>query len=189
MRALVLYALEPVDSDVDLEDPVQRRELYRRHGLVLAVIAAGGVLGTLLRYQLGLWWPAAAPPDFPWTTLTINLTGSLLLGALMVLLTERTDPHPLTRLFLGTGVLGGYTTFSTFTVDIVVLLRDGHAAIAGGYLLGTTIGALLATIAGMSLARNKFGAARPPARTVIDPSLGDPTETDSRGRAHPRERA
>jgi len=175
VRPWLLSALEPVDSDVDLGDPVQRRELRRHHGLVVAVIAAGRVLGALLRFQLGVWWPAA-PPGFPWTTLTINLSGSLVLGAFMVLLTERWDPHPLTRPFFGTGVLSGYTTFSTFTVDIVLLLRDGHTATASGYVLATMVGALITTVAGMSLAHRMFAGTRSLLPGPLDPDLNDPDE-------------
>lgn len=72
MRPLFLSALESVDSDVDLGGADQRRELRRRHGAVLAVIAAGGIIGSLIRYQLGLWWPAP-PRAFPWATLAINV--------------------------------------------------------------------------------------------------------------------
>lgn len=112
----MLAALESVDSDVDLGDPAQRRELRRQHSLVLAVVAAGGIIGSLIRYQLGLIWPTSAP-EFPWTTLTINVTGAFVLGVLMVAISERWRGHPLARPFFGTGVLGGYTTFSAFAVD------------------------------------------------------------------------
>lgn len=152
MRPLFLSALESVDSDVDLGDADQRRELRRRHGAVLAVIAAGGIIGSLIRYQLGRWWPAP-PRAFPWATLAINVNGSLLIGALMVVLCRRWQAHPLARPFLGAGVLGGYTTFSTFTVDILMLVRANRPILAAGYLIATLIGALLATTVGMSLTR------------------------------------
>ena len=149
---LILSALLPVDSDVDLNDPAQRWELRRRHGVVLLVIAAGGVIGALLRYQLGRWWPTPVPA-FPWTTLWINVTGCLLIGSLLVALTERGAAHPLLRPFFGTGVLGGYTTFSTYTVDIVLLVRAGHPAAAATYLAATLLGALAAVTVGMQLTR------------------------------------
>lgn len=93
MAGRILTALEPMDSDVDLADPAQRRELRRRHGRILIVIAAGGVLGALLRYQLGRWWSTPVP-QFPWTTLLINTSGCLVIGTFMVLITERWSHTP-----------------------------------------------------------------------------------------------
>jgi len=152
MTGRILAALEPMDPDVDMQDPLQRRELRRKHGLILIVIAAGGVLGALLRYQLGRWWPTPVP-EFPWTTLLINASGCLVIGCFMVMITERWSPHALIRPFVGTGVLGGYTTFSTYAVDIVLLTRAGHLAAAGLYLIGTLAGALLAVTVGMLTTR------------------------------------
>lgn len=152
MAGRILAVLEPVDSDVDLQDPSQRRELRRKHGLILIVIAAGGVVGALLRYQLGRWWPTPVP-QFPWTTLGINVSGCLVIGCFMVMITERWSLHALVRPFVGTGMLGGYTTFSTYAVDIVLLTRAGHPAAAGLYLIGTLTGALLAVIVGMLTTR------------------------------------
>jgi len=149
---LILSALEPIDSDVDLNDPDQRRELTRHHGLVLLVIAAGGVVGSLLRFQLGRWWPSV-PPAFPWTTWTINITGCLIIGSFMVVITERWSPHRLVRPFFGTGVLGGYTTFSTYATDAVLLTRDGRPTAAALYVVTTLIGAMAAVFLGMFLTR------------------------------------
>lgn len=148
----ILSSLEPIDSDIDFDDPAQRWELRRKHGAVLLVIAAGGVLGALLRYQLGRWWPTPVP-QFPWTTLLINVTGCLLIGSLLVALTQRGSARSMLRPFLGTGVLGGYTTFSTYAVDIVLLLRAGHPVTALTYLAGTLAGALAAVTVGMLLTR------------------------------------
>lgn len=165
MRPPFLHAMEPIDSDVDLTDPAQRQELRRQHGSVVAVIAAGGVIGALLRYQLGRWWPTASP-GFPWTTLLINVTGSLLLGVLIVVLTERRPAHRWLRPFIGTGILGGFTTFSTWCTDIVVLLHDGRPAFAALYLVGTLAGALSAGAVGISLGRRFPDAARPDSATT-----------------------
>lgn len=155
-RRVILSALEPIDSDVDLHDPGQRRELWRKHGMILLVIAAGGAIGSLLRYQLGRTWPTHSP-GFPWTTFTINITGSLVIGALLVVITELRPAHPLARPFLATGVLGGYTTFSTSAVDAVLLVRSGHPGTAGFYVFGTLAGALAAVTVGMSVARRIGG--------------------------------
>lgn len=119
---------------------------------VLAVISVGGAVGALARYQLGRSWPQP-PTAFPWTTLLVNLTGCLLIGVLLMVLAERAGAHPLLRPFLATGVLGGYTTFSTYSVDLHRLLTDGHPATALVYLLATLGGALAATATGTLLAR------------------------------------
>ena len=92
---------------------------------VLAAIAVGGILGSEARYALGLALPHAAGA-FPVATAIINVSGSLALGALMVVLTELVTPHRLVRPLLGVGVLGGYTTFSTPMVDVQQLLRAGR---------------------------------------------------------------
>ena len=123
--------------------------------MILAV-AAGGALGSAARYGLQLAWPTPAA-GFPWTTLITNLTGAALLGGLMRVISHRIAPHPLLRPFLGTGVLGGFTTFSTYAVQTVDLVDAGHPGRALGYVLGTLIGALVAVHLGWSLA----GAARP----------------------------
>lgn len=114
---------------------------------VLAVVAGGGVAGAEARYGLSLWHPAV-PGEWPLTTWAINVGGSFLLGALVVVLTELTSPHRLLRPFLGVGVLGGFTTFSTAMVDVQQLASGGHPVLALGYLIGTALGALLAVLAG-----------------------------------------
>ncbi|MFC7529580.1 fluoride efflux transporter FluC [Actinoplanes sp. GCM10030250] len=99
----------------------------------LTAVSAGGGLGALARYGLAVAWPGT-----PWTVWAVNVTGCFLIGVLYTL-TDRRIP----RLFLGTGVLGGYTTFSTAAVQIF------EAGL--GYLAATLIGALLAAWAGSAL--------------------------------------
>ncbi|MBV1852190.1 fluoride efflux transporter FluC [Catellatospora tritici] len=119
---------------------------------VLGVISAGGVLGALARYGLGVAFPQ--PPDgFPWTVFGINVLGCGLIGVLMVLVTQVYPGRRLLRPFLGTGVLGGFTTFSTYTVDIVRLLHAGAPGTALAYLAGTLVSALLAVYGGTVLTR------------------------------------
>jgi CrcB protein len=115
---------------------------------VLAVIAAGGVLGALARYGLGVAFPHRAA-GFPFATFGINVSGCLLIGVLVVLSTEAWVAHPLLRPFLGTGVLGGYTTLSTAIVDTQHLASAGAARTALVYLFGTLAAALTATYLGM----------------------------------------
>ena len=109
---------EPDDPDLaDSPDSTHHSE-----ATFLLVIALGGALGTAARYAAGLAWPTSAAA-FPGTTLAINVAGCALMGVLMVLVTERFAAPALLRPFLGTGVLGGFTTFSTYAVDAERLFR------------------------------------------------------------------
>lgn len=123
------------------------RRLWDRTGAVV-VVALGGALGSLLRYAAGLAWPTA-PGTFPLTILTVNVSGCLVIGMFLVLITEVWTGHRLIRPFFATGVLGGFTTFSTYSLDVLTLVRGGDPLLALGYLLLTAVGALLAVTAGM----------------------------------------
>jgi CrcB protein len=140
-------ATGPVDSDAVPPEVPRRRTPWRPHRTVLAVIAAGGAVGSVARYEAGLMWPAPAG-SFPLTTFVVNVVGCLVIGAFLVAVTEIWSPHPLLRPFLGTGVLGGFTTFSTYCVDIERLVDGGHAGTALAYLAGTVAAALAAVSAG-----------------------------------------
>jgi CrcB protein len=141
-----------VDPDVDVHVPAQRRELARTHGGVLAVIALGGGLGALARYGISLWLPTT-PGHFPWGTFLINVLGCFLIGVLMV----RWGQRPLLRPFLGVGILGGFTTFSTCAVETRALLTPGEVPLAMAYLFGTLAAAMLAVLAGVVLTRKLLG--------------------------------
>jgi CrcB protein len=134
-------AAEPVDPDVDLSLPAQRGELSQRPGPLLAAIAVGGAVGACGRYGAALLWPTAAG-SFPVTTLVVNVLGCAAIGLLMVTVVELGSAHPLVRPFLGTGVLGGFTTFSTYAVDVERLVDDGRAGLALAYLALTVTAAL-----------------------------------------------
>jgi CrcB protein len=142
----------PVDPDVDLHEPGQRIELRGHHPAILGAISVGGAAGALVRYGLGLAFPAAASA-FPWTTFAINAVGCLLIGFLMVLVTDVWPDQRLIRPFFGAGLLGGFTTFSTYVVDIQRLLSHGAPVTALIYLTGTVLAALLAAWAGLALGR------------------------------------
>jgi CrcB protein len=120
-------------------------------GRILAVISLGGVIGSLGRYGLGLAFPT--PNGFPWTTFAINVSGCLLIGILMVYVTRRCAEKPLIRPFLGVGVLGGFTTFSTYEVDAVRLINAHAAGTALAYLAGTLVAAILAVYLGDAIGR------------------------------------
>lgn len=131
--------------------------------------AAGGVLGSLAR-----WGAAEALPQdagsLPWATLLVNLTGCLLLGVLITTLFAHRPDHPWLRPFLGTGVLGGYTTFSAFAVDAVRLTDAGAVATAVGYVAASVLGGVLAAVAGVALGR---AGVRRPAPRAVEVAVGD----------------
>lgn len=143
---------QPTDPDVDLHVPAQRDELTHAPVRLLGTIAAGGALGGVARYGLSVAFPHP-PGGFPWVTFGINVAGSFLLGVLMVLITERLTAHPLVRPFLGVGVLGGFTTFSTSIVDTQQLVAAGAARTALVYLAGTLCCALAAAYVGVAATR------------------------------------
>jgi fluoride exporter len=119
---------------------------------VLAVVAAGGMAGALARFWVQSVWPSA-PGGFAWATFVINVSGCLLIGALMVAITEVRVVHRLVRPFLGVGFLGGYTTFSAYVADIRRMVAHGAPVTALAYLAGTMVAAVAATWCGMALAR------------------------------------
>jgi CrcB protein len=133
----------PIDSDVDVHLPAQRTELARSHGRILLVVALGGGIGALGRYGIGLLLPTT-PGHFPYGTFLINALGCALIGVLMVLISEVYPNSQLVRPLFGTGILGGFTTFSTYTNEFRALLRPGTVPLALAYLAGTLICALLA---------------------------------------------
>jgi CrcB protein len=121
-------------------------ERARTDWTVVAVIAGGGVVGALARYGITTGW-RHAPGTFPWATWTINVSGCFLIGVLMVLIGRRFPRQRLIRPFFGVGILGGYTTFSTATVDV----QQAAPGTALVYLAATLAGALLAVAAATAL--------------------------------------
>ena len=130
------------------------RAAHRRPGL-LALIFVGGALGTGARAALENLSPAD-PTGIPWITLCINVIGSLLLGLLLETLARTGDDtgrRRAARLTLGTGVLGGFTTYSTFAVETVQRLTSGSAAVGLGYAVGSVVLGVAAAAGGYVLAR------------------------------------
>jgi len=138
----------PVDPDLREEPPRGRP----REWDVVAVIAVGGGLGSVARYGIARAWPT--PVDgFPWATFTTNVLGSLALGLLMVCVIEVWPPARYRRPFLGVGVIGGFTTFSTYMSETRGLLATHHFARADAYALTSLLAGLAAVWTGIALAR------------------------------------
>lgn len=140
-----------------LDTPTPRRVSWRSKlrsipWLTLGVIAVGGVIGVLARQGLWAVFPYRAGA-LDWTTLGINAGGCALIGMLMTAVTEVRHAHRLTGPFLGIGVLGGFTTFSTYIVEIQRSVTAGAPQTALAYLVLTLAAALLAVRAGVALTR------------------------------------
>lgn len=118
----------------------------------VAAVAAGGAVGSLARYGVALALPHTAR-GVDWGGVTVNVVGCFVIGLLMVAVTEVWRPHRLARPFLGVGVLGGFTTFSTAAVDTVALLRHGAVALAALYYIGTAVAAVVAAMSGTAAMR------------------------------------
>lgn len=100
-------------------------------------IAIGGALGSMARYATGIYVGRWLGTAFPWGTLLINIFGSFLIGAFAESFALRWDASPSTRVFLVVGICGGYTTFSTFSLDIVTLINRGEPLVAGAYIVAS----------------------------------------------------
>ncbi len=143
---------ETVDELVALRAAVPWSTVWRGQRPVVAVVAAGGAAGAAARYGAALLWPAQTG-TFPWTTFWVNVAGCFVIGVFMVLIADVRAAHRLVRPFLGTGVLGGFTTFSTYAVDIQRLLDEGHPLTALAYLAATLVAALAAVWSAVALKR------------------------------------
>lgn len=119
----------------------------------LLLVGAGGAIGSMARYLLGLWTLQRWGPGFPWGTLGVNVTGSFLIGLLAELIMRKFGASAEMRLFLITGVLGGYTTFSAFSLDSIMLFERGDVALALGYVAASVVLSILAAFAGLALMR------------------------------------
>jgi CrcB protein len=127
--------------------------------LAYLLAALGGALGALARWAIGTALPVPAG-GWPWATLLVNLTGCLLIGLLLALLAARWPAAHGARTFLGTGVLGGYTTWSAFAVEVVRLVDDGAAGLAVGYVVASVVGGVLAVALGVGAGRAVAEATR-----------------------------
>jgi len=116
-------------------------------------VMIGGAIGAGARHLVGQAMLARLGPGFPWWTLTINITGSLLMGLLIGVLARSSDSAETARLFIGVGVLGGFTTFSSFSMEFWMLFERGQNAQAAAYVLASAIGAVAACGFGLFVMR------------------------------------
>jgi fluoride exporter len=123
---------------------------------VIGMVALGGALGSVMRYAMaGLvqpaWWPG-----FPFGIFVVNISGGLAMGLIAELAALKLNLTPELRAFLTTGILGGYTTFSTFSLDSALLIERGAYAQAGAYVIGSVVLSILALFFGLWLARTLY---------------------------------
>ena len=143
----------------------RRRFLARREeawasmqqSIAIAAVAVGGALGSVLRYLVSSWFLTRVGTGFPWGTFVINVSGSLLIGIVLQLALSRAGLNPYLRLFFATGILGGYTTFSTYAFEIYNLSTSAPPVQSVGYALGSVVAGVAAAYAGTLLARAVTG--------------------------------
>lgn len=119
----------------------------------ILLISVGAALGANARYFVGLWASGRFGVGFPYGTTIVNVTGALLLGFVLELTTDRFVTSPEARLLIATGFLGSYTTFSTYMVESIMLMRQGSALLGVVNIAGEAILGLLFAVLGMYIAR------------------------------------
>lgn len=122
--------------------------------LNIALVAVGGAIGAALRHLANVAALRLVGSAFPWGTMAINIVGSLAMGVFIELLARRFNASSDLRLFVATGILGGFTTFSAFSLDVAVLWERGDMIPALGYALTSVAGSILALFLGLWLARS-----------------------------------
>jgi CrcB protein len=123
---------------------------------LLLLASGGGAIGAGTRYLIGRAFMHAGFIEFPWATLTINVSGSFLMGVLIEVLALRFNASNELRTFLATGVLGGYTTFSSFSLEFATLYERGDMTGAFGYVVASVVFGLFAVFAGLWITRGAF---------------------------------
>ena len=121
--------------------------------MMIFAVAAGGALGASLRYGFNLMTIALLGHSFPWGTLLVNALGSFLMGVLVTVFALSWTPSVETRAFLTIGLLGAFTTFSTFSLDAVTLWEQGSSVQALGYTIGSVVLSILGLVAGIMVVK------------------------------------
>lgn len=120
----------------------------------LVLVAVGGAVGSSFRHLVNLASLRLLGPNFPWGTIAVNVVGSFVMGVFIELLARRFQGSNELRLFFATGILGGFTTFSAFSLDFAVLWGRGDAGQAAAYAAGSVIVSLVALFVGLWLVRS-----------------------------------
>ncbi len=121
--------------------------------IALAATAAGGALGAVFRFLVSTWFGTRFGPGFPWGTFVVNVSGAFLVGVVLQLAATRPGFSPYLRVFLATGILGGYTTFSAFAYETYGLGTAGLTTQSLAYAAGSVVAGLGAVYAGVTLVR------------------------------------
>lgn len=120
---------------------------------VVAWVALGGAIGSAARYGVNVWSGRMLGSDFPWHTLAVNIIGCFAMGLLIELMALKLNASLETRAFLTTGILGGFTTFSAFSLDFALLVERKTYLLASAYAAGSVLLSLAAVFAGLYLVR------------------------------------
>jgi len=122
--------------------------------IAITAIAVGGAIGSVFRYLVGVWFLGRFGPGFPWGTMTINVLGAFLIGIVLQCAATRVGFSPYLRVFLATGILGGFTTFSTFAYEIYQLSSETISLQSGIYACSSVLLGVFAAYAGVMLVRS-----------------------------------
>src|ERR1700761_5871481 len=128
--------------------------LARNFAMNYLLVFVGGGLGASLRHTINIACARCMPPSFPWGTFIINITGSIVMGLIAGYLAFKGEASQPWRLFLMTGILGGYTTFSAFSLDTALLYERGAIGLAAFYVLGSVVFSIAGLFAGLALVRH-----------------------------------
>lgn len=120
---------------------------------ILVAVALGGAIGSLMRYLIAGQIQSAAWPGFPWGIFFVNISGGFVMGIVVELSALKLSLSPELRAFLTVGILGGYTTFSTFSLDSALLIERGDFAAAAAYIAGSALLSIVALFAGLWMVR------------------------------------
>lgn len=124
--------------------------------LHMFLVALGGAVGSVCRYLVGQWSLRLFGPAFPWGTLVVNVAGSFAIGLLVELIARRLNASTEMRLLIITGFLGGFTTFSAFSLDVISLVERSATLVGITYIVVSVAVSLVAVFAGLALGRSMF---------------------------------
>jgi CrcB protein len=119
----------------------------------ILLAALGGAIGSVLRYLVGVFSVRWFGPSFPWGTLAVNIVGSFIIGLSVEMIARRLNASMELRVFIVTGIIGGFTTWSSFSLDTMVLFERGAITAAAAYVIGSLVVSFAAVFAGLALGR------------------------------------